>query len=158
MGPWIHFRSTLDFDSKCTKHCTVSFFDAHYQIDVDILILKTTVLSHTETKKRKEKKRKEKSDTLLEPFKGRVLRCGQLIRLGPQGADVFLNLDLSSLSFVVLSLLHDKWALAHVKPYQWAKQTFCCFQFQQYIAQYLIFWWKCRYVSKIISCIMPCAS
>ena len=65
MGPWIHFRSTLDFDSKCTKHCTVSFFDAHYQIDVDILILKTTVLSHTETKKRKEKKRVTRYSNLL---------------------------------------------------------------------------------------------
>ena len=129
MGPWIHFRSTLDFDSKCTKHCTVSFFRRSL-LDWCRYFNSQNYRSFSHRdKKRKEKKRKEKSDTLLEPFKGRVLRCGQLIRLGPQGADVFLNLDLSSLSFVVLSLLHDKWALAHVKPYQWAKQTFCRFQF-----------------------------
>ena len=74
MGPWVHFRSTLDFDSKCTKHCTISFFDAHYQIAVDIFILKTTILCLTQ---RKEKKRKEKK---------RVTRYSNLFKAESCGA------------------------------------------------------------------------
>lgn len=58
MGPWVHFHSILNFDSKCTTHCTISSFDTHCQITFDILILKTTIHCLTQRQKKEEKRKR----------------------------------------------------------------------------------------------------